>query len=105
MIVLTLSRTSWVAAPVLVVCTETVGMSIFGKRSTPSVKKEKPPTTVRIRIMTVAKTGRRTQISASFCITQLLFDPRPFVELLKVTGGNHLVSLDAGQNLYEVALF
>src|SRR2546423_8966059 len=57
------------AAPVLVVFTETVGMSIFGKRSTPSVKKEKPPITVNARMMTVAKTGRLTQISANFCIT------------------------------------
>ena len=37
--------------PGFVVCTETVGMSIFGKRSTPSVKKENPPMTVRIRML------------------------------------------------------
>src|ERR1700760_3674837 len=60
------------AAPVLVVVTETVGMSIFGKRSTPSVKNENPPMTVSTRLMTVAKTGRLTQISANFCITQNL---------------------------------
>jgi hypothetical protein len=57
------------AAPGFVVETETVGISIFGKRSTPSVKKEKPPITVNARIITVAKTGRRTQISANFCIS------------------------------------
>src|SRR2546421_4397788 len=46
-------------------------MSIFGKRSTRILKKEKPPMTVNARMMTVAKTGRRTQISANLCITYL----------------------------------
>jgi hypothetical protein len=34
------------------------------------VKKENPPTTVSKRMMTVANTGRRTQISANFCMEQ-----------------------------------
>jgi hypothetical protein len=34
--------------------------------------------TVRIRMMTVAKTGRRTQISASFCIYQAPLEVRHF---------------------------
>jgi hypothetical protein len=37
---------------------EIVGRSIFGKRSTPSVKKLNPPTTVKNITITVAKTGR-----------------------------------------------
>src|SRR5437764_10345962 len=69
------------AAPVLVVETVTVGMSIFGKRSTPSVKKENPPMTVNARMMTVAKTGRRTQISANFCITYLRLKPHEQMRL------------------------
>src|SRR6185295_1869899 len=47
-----------------------VGRSIFGKRSTPSELYEKSPTTVRLKISIVANTGRRTQISASFCIVK-----------------------------------
>ena len=46
------------AAPELLVETEIVGRSIFGNRSTPSVKKLKPPTTVKNMTITVAKTGR-----------------------------------------------
>ena len=49
----------------------TVGTSMFGQRSTPSVMNENPPTTVSDRMSIVAKTGRRTQISASFCISQV----------------------------------
>jgi hypothetical protein len=55
-------------APGLMTETVIVGKSIFGKRSTPSDMNEKAPTTVSDRISIVAKTGRRTQISASFCI-------------------------------------
>src|SRR5436305_4461126 len=116
------------AAPVLVVVTETVGMSIFGKRSTPSVKKEKPPMTVSTRMMTVAKTGRLTHISANFCITQnldlrsgvevpgrilfrksaqgslLLAHARPLVKLFEVARRQRLVGVDAVEYLYRVAL-
>src|SRR5207237_10341513 len=62
--------TSWGDAPGLMTVTVIVGRSIFGKRSTPSVENEKIPTTVSAMIIIVAKTGRRTQISASFCITK-----------------------------------
>jgi len=57
-------------APGFVTVTVMVGRSIFGKRSTPREKNEKMPTTVSDRINIVANTGRRTQISASFCIVQ-----------------------------------
>src|SRR4029079_10175374 len=56
------------AAPGFDVDTEIVGRSIFGNRSTPSVKKLNPPTTVKNITMTVANTGRCTQISANHCI-------------------------------------
>jgi len=61
------------AAPVFDVETETVGKSIFGNRSTPSVKKLNPPTTVKNKTITVANTGRLTQISANHCIKLLSF--------------------------------
>jgi hypothetical protein len=60
--------TSCGPAPGLTTVTVMVGRSIFGKRSTPSVENEKRPTTVSDRINIVAKTGRRTQISANFCM-------------------------------------
>ena len=56
------------AAPGSTVVTMTNGNSTFGKRSTPSLKYENAPTTTSARMITVAKTGRRTQISASFCM-------------------------------------
>ena len=59
---------SWGEAPGLITVTVIVGKSILGNRSTPSALKENNPTTVRLRIIIVAKTGRWTQISASFCI-------------------------------------
>src|SRR6185436_17246361 len=52
--------------------TETVGRSTAGKRSTPSLKKPAAPTTTSDNTIIVAKTGRRIQISASFCITSYL---------------------------------
>src|SRR6185295_522069 len=57
-------------APGLITVTVMVGRSIFGNRSTPSDLYEKSPTTVRLKIIIVANTGRRTQISASFCILE-----------------------------------
>src|SRR5205085_2628683 len=81
------------AAPVLVVVTETVGMSIFGKRSTPSVKKEKPPMTVNAKMITVAKTGRRTQISANFCI---MVSPMSDVQSPKSKVQSRRLTLDIG---------
>jgi hypothetical protein len=55
-------------APNWRVVTSTVGKSTFGKRSRPSSEKENAPMTVRDRTRTDAKTGRRTQISASHCM-------------------------------------
>ena len=55
-------------APGLTTVIVIVGRSIFGNRSTPRDLKEKRPTTVMLRMSMVANTGRRTQISASFCI-------------------------------------
>ena len=55
-------------APGLTTVIVIVGKSIFGNRSTPSEKNEKIPTTVRDSINIVAKTGRRTHISANFCM-------------------------------------
>ena len=55
-------------APGFTTVTVIVGRSIFGNRSTPSDLYENSPTTVRLRISIVAKTGRRTHISASFCM-------------------------------------
>jgi hypothetical protein len=55
-------------APGLTTVIVIVGKSIFGNRSTPSEKNEKIPTTVNDKINIVAKTGRRTHISANFCM-------------------------------------
>ena len=55
-------------APGRTVRTETMGMSTSGKRSTPSLEYETPPTTTSARMSMTAKTGRATQTSASFCI-------------------------------------
>src|SRR6185503_6818756 len=59
------------AAPGRRVVTVTVGKSTCGRRSMPSWKKAKTPTTTNERIRTDAKTGRRTQSSASHCMTHL----------------------------------
>src|SRR6185503_16954656 len=59
--------TSSGAAPGSPTRTETVGRSTEGKRSTPSLKKPAEPTTTSDKTIIVAKTGRRIQISASFC--------------------------------------
>ena len=56
------------AAPGSRVVTEMVGMSTLGKRSTPRRPKANRPTTVSESTRTQAKTGRRTQISASHCM-------------------------------------
>ena len=57
------------AAPGRRVVTVTVGKSTVGSRSTPSCPKANAPTTVSERMRTDAKTGRRTQSSASHCMT------------------------------------
>src|SRR5215211_4107072 len=64
----TSDSTSSGAAPGRPTRTETVGRSTEGKRSTPSRKKPAAPTTTSDNTIIVAKTGRRIQISASFCI-------------------------------------
>ncbi len=56
------------AAPGFRVVTTTVGKSTLGRRSTPSCVKEKAPTTVSIRMRTVANTGLRTHRAASHCM-------------------------------------
>jgi hypothetical protein len=61
--------TSSGAAPGKRVVTTTVGKSTLGKRSSPSCVKANAPTTVSESVMTVAKTGRRTEIEASHCMT------------------------------------
>src|SRR4030095_10703621 len=60
------------AAPGKRVVTVTVGKSTCGSRSTPSWPKANTPTTPGDRTRTDAKTGRRTQSSASHCMTHLL---------------------------------
>src|SRR5689334_4816719 len=60
--------TSSGAAPGKLTRTETVGRSTEGKRSTPSLKKPAVPTTTSDSTIMDAKTGRRIQISANFCM-------------------------------------
>jgi hypothetical protein len=60
--------TSCGAAPGSRVVTVMVGNSTRGKRSTVSRLYEKTPSTISVIMSIVAKTGRRTQISASFCM-------------------------------------
>ena len=60
-------------APGLTTVTVIVGKSIFGKQIHAERLNEKMPTTVSDRINIVANTGRRTQISASFCMITLGF--------------------------------
>ncbi len=59
---------SSVEAPGSSVRTVTVGRSTEGKRSTPSRNQEAAPTTTSAMTIIVAKTGRRMQTSASFCM-------------------------------------
>src|ERR1043165_5173479 len=61
-------------APGKVVRTVTVGKSTAGNRSTPSLKKAAAPTTASDKTIIAAKTGRRIQTSANFCIYELLGD-------------------------------
>src|ERR1041385_4690688 len=56
-------------APGKLTRTETVGRSTEGKRSTPSLKNPAVPMTTSDNTIIDAKTGRRIQISANFCIT------------------------------------
>ncbi len=74
-------------APGFLTVTVIVGKSIFGNRSTPSDLNENKPTTVMLRMSMVANTGRRTQISANFCIPNLS-------QLFVVSGSLHLGAAD-----------
>ncbi len=65
--------TSSGAPPGRPVRTLTVGRSTEGKRSTPRRKKLAAPTTTSDSTIIVAKTGRRIQISASFCMGKAFF--------------------------------
>ena len=56
------------AAPGCTVVIVTTGNSTFGKRSTPRREYPARPTTTMRSESTVAKTGRRTQTSASHCM-------------------------------------
>src|SRR5689334_4321566 len=56
-------------APGKLTRTETVGKSTEGKRSTPSLKNPAVPITTSDNTIIDAKTRRRIQISANFCIT------------------------------------
>ena len=64
--------TSSGAAPGSRVVTTTVGKSTFGKAIEAEPMNAKAPTTVSDRMMTVAKTGRRTEMDASHCMSGYL---------------------------------
>ena len=81
--------TSSGAAPGRFTRTETVGRSTEGKRSTPSLKNPAAPTTTSERTIMAAKTGRRIQISASFCnlVLSCLWWPNRQLRQPALTGG------------------
>jgi hypothetical protein len=56
---------TWGLAPLYTVRTETTGVSIFGYSRTDSREKQIAPSSTIIRLITVASTGRRMQISGS----------------------------------------
>src|SRR5262245_25175247 len=92
------------AAPGRRVVTVTVGKSTCGSRSTPSWPKAKAPTTTSERMRTEANTGRRTQSSASHCMTHLLHDDANTVgQLRDAAGGDFLACLESARNLDEIA--
>src|SRR5690348_519245 len=92
------------AAPGRRVVTVTVGKSTCGSRSIPSWPKANTPTTTNERIRTDAKTGRRTQSSASHCMTHLLRgDANAVGQLRNVTGRDLLAGLQTTGDLDEIA--
>src|SRR5688572_2777280 len=92
------------AAPGRRVVTVTVGKSTCGSRSIPSWPKANAPTTTSERISTDAKTGRRTQSSASHCMTHLLRgDARAVGQLRDAAGRDLFAGFQAGGDLDEVA--
>src|SRR4029450_2073100 len=92
------------AAPGRRVVTVTVGKSTCGSRSTPSCPKGNARTTRNERIRTDAKTGRRTQSSASHCMTHLLRGDRDAVgQLGNVTRCDLFASLQPTGDRDEIA--
>src|SRR5262245_60008608 len=92
------------AAPGSRVVTTMVGMSMLGSWSIPSRPNEKAPTTASETISTDANTGRRTQISASHCMTNLLCggDFRAVGQSRDVGDRDQLTVPDAGGDLHEI---
>src|SRR6266550_153844 len=115
-------------APGLTTVIVIVGRSIFGNRSTPRDRKENRPTTVMLRMSMVANTGRRTQISASFCmaypgsagilpalllrltrslprvVLYLLPDCCPITQLIDIARSHHLVGRHPTLEFNQIAL-
>src|SRR5688572_30034579 len=92
------------AAPGRRVVTVTVGKSTCGRRSMPSWPKAKAPTTTSERIRTDAKTGRRTQSSASHCMTHLLRGDADAVgQLRNVARRDLFAGLQPAGDLDEIA--
>src|SRR4029453_12741024 len=91
------------AAPGRRVVTVTVGKSTVGRRATPSWPKANAPTTTSERTRTEAKTGRRTQSSASHCMTHLLRgDAHAVRQLRDATRRDVLAGLEAVGDLDQV---
>src|SRR5262245_33266301 len=80
------------AAPGKRVVTVMVGKSTVGMRSTPSWPNANAPTTTSERIRTEAKTGRRTQSSASHCMTHLFRGDAYAVGQLRDAAGRDLLA-------------
>src|SRR4029077_112523 len=92
------------AAPGWTVVITIVGMSTFGKRSTPSFVNENAPMTVSERISTGAKTGRLTQRAANHCMTTpLLLNFDSVGELADVGRRHALAGLQASGDFNEIA--
>src|SRR5215218_10941447 len=104
---LTLSRTSCAATLASFSSRNeitTTGMSMFGKRSTPSRVNANSPTTVSERIRTQAKTGRLTHSSASHCMASApdLYS-RAVLEPLEAADHHTLARGQAGRRFDPIA--
>src|SRR6185369_3595693 len=105
----TSDSTSSGAAPGRPTRTETVGRSTEGKRSTPSLKKPAAPITTSDNTIMVAKTGRRMQISASFCNCFYVpfvalfnyFDSLPRLQVARIDD-DFFTDIDSGHNLRKI---
>src|ERR1700690_791019 len=89
--------TSSGAAPGSTVMIEMMGKSPLGKRSTFSLLEPRMPTTAIVRMSTVAKTGRRTEMLASHCMAASLH-LRAVAHFGRRFGGDLLAGLDARQD-------